>query len=434
LAKTGAIVVGLMGLGVVGGGVARVLHEKQAAIAGHLGKDVVVKSVLVRDPSKIRNDAAPGLSITANAQDLLGDPEIDVIVEVMGGEHPALEYIQSAIRAGKHVVTANKEVMAKHGPEILTLAGENGISVRFEASVGGGIPIIGPLLQDLLANDMTAVHAIINGTTNYILTSMAREGLGFDVALKNAQELGYAEADPANDILGLDAAYKLAVLSTLAFHSKVHASEVYYEGIDKLAAEDFQYAAELGYVIKLLAIGQRNGDTIQVRVHPAFVPIAHPLAKVDGVLNAVELHGDLVGRVMFQGPGAGDMPTTSAVIGDVLEIARSVASGGQPSPPPRLDRDLVIQAMPEVETKYYLRLHANDKPGVMAQVTRVLGDHQVSLASVIQKASLQADGLAEIVITTHEAKESGVQDAVQRLSELDVVKEVCNLVRIEELV
>lgn len=424
---------GLMGLGVVGGGVARVLHDKRAAIAGHLGREVVVKSVLVRDQSKSRNDLAPCLSITANAQDLLDDPEIDVIVEVMGGEHPALEHIQSAIRAGKHVVTANKEVMAKHGPEILTLAGENDISVRFEASVGGGIPIIGPLLQDLLANDMTAVHAIINGTTNYVLTSMARDGLDFGVALKNAQELGYAEADPANDILGIDAAYKLAVLSTLAFHSKVHASEVYHEGIDKLAAEDFRYAAELGYVIKLLAIGHRNGNTIQARVHPAFVPIAHPLANVDGVLNAVELQGDLVGRVMFQGPGAGDMPTTSAVIGDVLEIARSIASGGRPSPPPRLDRDLIMQAMPEVETKYYLRLHANDMPGVMAQVTRVLGDHQVSLASVIQKETLQADGLAEIVITTHEAKESGVQDAVQQLSELEVVKEVCNLVRIEEL-
>ena len=425
---------GLMGLGVVGGGVARVLHDKRAAIAGHLGRDVVVKGVLVRDPAKTRNDAAPGLSMTSNPQDLLGDPDIDVIVEVMGGEHPALEHIQSAIRAGKHVVTANKEVMAKHGPEILTLAGENGISVRFEASVGGGIPIIGPLLQDLLANDMTAVHAIINGTTNYVLTSMAREGLDFGVALKNAQKLGYAEADPASDVLGRDAAYKLAVLSTLAFHTKVHASEVYHEGIDKLAAEDFRYAAELGYVIKLLAIGRRNGSTVQARVHPAFVPIAHPLAKVDGVLNAVQLQGDLVGQVMFQGPGAGDMPTTSAVIGDVLEIARSIASGGRPSPPPRLDRELAMQAMPEVETKYYLRLHANDMPGVMAQITRVLGDHQVSLASVIQKETLHVDSLAEIVITTHEARESAVQDAARQLAELDVVAEVCNLVRIEELV
>ena len=422
-----------MGLGVVGGGVARVLHAKELAVAGHVGRPVHVERVLVRQLSKQRTGVPPGLSLTTDAWELLQDPQIDIIVEVMGGEQPALEHIQAAIGGGKHVVTANKAVMAKHGPEVLALAEQRGTSVRFEASVGGGIPIIGPLLKDLLANDMTAVHAIINGTTNYVLTQMAREGVDFQVALQQAHELGYAEADPADDVEGLDAAYKLAILAMLAFHTRVHVSDVFYEGISRITAQDFRYAGELGYAIKLLAIGRREDHQIQARVHPAFVPLTHPLGKVDGVFNAIELEGDLVGRAMFHGRGAGDLPTTSAVVGDVLDIARSIAAGERPSPPPRLDRETVVQPMTEVETQYYLRLHAVDQPGVMAQITQVLGDLRVSLASVIQKDTLHQDGLAEIVITTHLAREEAVQQAVQRLERLEVVREVCNLVRVEEL-
>jgi homoserine dehydrogenase len=430
--SSNVITLGLMGLGVVGSGVARILHEKAEIIEQRLGCHVRLKRVLVRDTKRQRAFTPPGVLFTVDPAELLGDPEIQLVVEVMGGEQPALDYIRTAIRTGKHVVTANKEVMAKHGPEILTLAQQCGMSVRFEASVGGGIPIIGPLLKDLLANDITGVRAIINGTTNYVLTHMDLDQLDFDEAVRQAQALGYAEADPANDIQGLDAAYKLAILATLAFHTQVHASDVFYEGITRIRPADFRYASELGYVIKLLAIGRRKGSAIQVRVHPAFLPVGHSLAKVDGVLNAVELEGDLVGQVLFQGRGAGDMPTTSAVISDVLEIAGSIARGDLSAPPPQLDSQTTVQPMAELETQYYLRLLCADRPGVMAQIARVLGDLGVSLASVIQKETITPEGLAEIVITTDVAKEAAVQEAIRQLAQLEEVREVSNLVRIED--
>ena len=424
--------IGLIGLGVVGSGVAQVLHEKEQSIATQLGRPLALRRVALRDLSKPRPFTPPGVALTTQAKELLDDPEIDIIIEVMGGERPAFEYIQQAVAGGKHVVTANKAVMAMHGPEVLALAERHGTSVRFEATVGGGIPIIGPLLKDLLANEITAVHAIINGTTNYILTRMAQEGLDFEPALQNAQELGYAEGNPADDVEGRDAAYKLAILAMLAFHTQVHASDVFCEGIGRITAQDFRYAGELGYAIKLLAIGRRTDRQVQVRVHPAFVPMSHPLGKVEGVFNAVELEGDLVGWTMFHGRGAGRLPTSSAVISDVLEIAGSIVSGGRPSAP-RLDHPSTIQPMAEVETQYYLRLQAADRPGVMAQIAHVLGEMEVSLASVIQKETLHPDGLAEIVITTHVAREEAVQEALRRLARLEVVKEVCNLVRVEEL-
>ena len=431
MAKPASVTIGLMGLGVVGGGVARALHEKQGMIAARLGREVGVKHVLVRNLAQSRSFVPPGVALTADPADLLNDPAVQIVVEVMGGEQPAFDYIQAAISAGKHVVTANKEVLAKHGPELLTLARERGVGVRFEASVGGGIPIIGPLLKDLLANDIKGVRAIINGTTNYVLTRMAKEGLDFDAALRQAQALGYAEANPANDVEGLDAAYKLAILATLAFHTSVHAADVYYEGITRLTAADFRYAADLGYAVKLLAIGKQLGPAVQVRVHPAFVSTEHPLAKVDGVFNAVEVEGDLVGQVMFQGRGAGDMPTTSAVIGDILEIAQSIASGVQPVLPPKLDIHAAVRPMDELETQYYLRLRVADKPGVMAQITRVLGDLQVSIAAVIQKSTIEAEQLAEVVVTTHLASEAAMQQAIGQLARLEVVQEVSNMVRIE---
>ncbi|MCI0888005.1 MAG: homoserine dehydrogenase, partial [Chloroflexi bacterium] len=285
---------------------------------------------------------------------------------------------------------------------------------------------------ELAANEIGAVNAIINGTTNYMLTRMASDGLEYADALAAAQRLGYTEADPASDVDGDDAAYKLAILSSLAFRTTVRDTDVYREGIAKLAPADFAYAAELGYAIKLVAIAKRVGDLLQARVHPAFLPVAHPLAKVDGVYNAVELEGDLVDWAMFQGPGAGARPTTSAVLGDVISIAQAVAAGAPPARPPVLDRKLRIQPMADLETKYYLRLRASDRPGVMAQITRVLGDLRVSLASVIQKEVADAAGTAEIVITTHTAKESAVQEAVTKLAALDVVLEVSNLVRVED--
>ncbi len=421
-----------MGLGVVGGGVARALADKAGAIEASVGRPVRLTAALVEHPRRRRHDVPAGLRITGEPSEILDDPQVDIVVEVIGGEEPAFGHIQRALHHGKHVVTANKEVMAKHGPEVLAQAAEHGVSIGFEGSVGAGTPIIGPLLRELAANEIAAVNAIINGTTNYMLTRMASDGLDYEAALGEAQRLGYTESDPASDVDGVDAAYKLAILSSLAFHTIVRDTDVYREGIAKLAPADFVFATELGYAIKLVAICKRVGGLFQARVHPAFLPVAHPLAKVDGVYNAVELEGDLVGWAMFQGPGAGARPTTSAVLGDIITIAQAVTTGAQPARPPALDRKLRVQPMADLETKYYLQLRASDRPGVMAQITRVLGDLRVSLASVIQKEVPDAAGAAEIVITTHTAKESAVQEAVTKLAALDVVLEVSNLVRVED--
>ena len=423
--------IGLLGLGVVGGGVARVLSEKRTALAGVAGCSISLEGVLVRDLQKRRQGpVSPGL-LTTDVQAVLDNPKVDVIVEVMGGHDPALDYILKAISLGKHVVTANKEVMAQHGPDILTLARKKGVQVLFEASVAGGTPIVAPLLRDLVANEIISVHAIINGTTNYILTRMARQGVDFEAALAEAQELGYAEADPTNDVEGIDAAYKLAILSTLGFRARVKDTDVYCEGITKLTARDFLYARELGYEIKLLAIASREDGAVQARVHPALVPEDVMIAKVDGVLNAVEIDTDLAGRVLFHGRGAGSMPTTSAVVADILDIARNVAGNVVPPAPLELEEG-IVRPMPELETKYYLRLNVADRPGVFAQIAKLLGDLEISIASVIQKEADEAAQSAEIVLMTHRAREAAVQQALGQLEDLAVVNEVGNMVRVEE--
>jgi len=447
-AKPREIGIGLMGLGVVGGGVAKVLSHHAHPLSRKAGSPIKLKKVLVRDIAKPRSLLLPHGLLTTDSQDILADPEVQIVVEVMGGEDPATQYIHQALSSGKHVVTANKEVMAKHGPELTALASTQKVNLLFEASVGGGIPIIGPLMKDLLANDIRSIHAIINGTTNYILTRMARDRVDFHEGLKEAQAQGYAEADPTNDIDGIDAAYKLAVLATLAFHTRVHATEVYREGISRLQPQDFRYAQELGYAIKLLAIATKVGDGekgqgksplppptvphLYVRVHPSFVPQEHMLAKVDGVLNAVEVEGDLIGRVLFHGMGAGREPTTSAVIGDVLEIARKIVSGSEPVPATELDEHLIIAPMSGLMSKYYLRLNVADRAGVLAQIATILGDLNISIASVIQKDTDPATQTAEIVVTTHPAREDAMQESLKRMERLKAVREVNNLVRIED--
>jgi len=437
----GSISIGMMGLGVVGTGVINAILEKADALTDHVGAPVQIAKVLVRDLRAKRPDVPKGLSLTTNPADIVDDQGIQVVIEVMGGEYPAYEYIAAALRAGKHVVTANKELMAKRGPELLRIASEHGSALRFEASVGGGIPIIGPLLEDLAANDLSAVNAIINGTTNYMLTRMASDGIDYDTALREARERGYAESDPADDVDGTDAAFKLAILASLAFRTEVRDTDVFREGIRRLTPADFDYAHELGYVIKLVATARKVDGRIQARVHPVFLPNTHPLAKVDGVYNAVELEGDLVDWAMFQGPGAGARPTASAVLADVLAISRSIATGAPPPALPTIGPALPIEPMAELRTGYYIRLRVNDRPGVMAQITTVLGDLNVSLASVIQLATAthrdatggdEAAQAAEIVITTHVAKEADVQEAVHRLSALEPVDEVGNLIRVEE--
>jgi homoserine dehydrogenase len=423
--------IGLMGLGVIGGGVASVLGKKAEKLAAQSGSTLIIRNVLEKDLSKYGTMGVDPSIFTTSYLDIINNPEIDIVIELLGGEFPAFDYIYAALSAGKHVVTANKEVLAKHGFELINLARKNKVDLRYEASVGGGIPLIAPFHEDLVANDILAIHAIVNGTTNYILTKMAQDGIDFSLALKQAQKLGYAEANPTNDIEAIDAAYKLAILATIAFDTEVKIENVYHEGITKLKACDFRFAKELNYAIKLLAIAKRIGNEIEVRVHPVFIPEDSLIAKVNGVYNAIEVEGDLVGKVIFYGQGAGPAPTSSAVIADVINIAQSINRGVHGIPRLPLGGKFIIKSMADVETRYYMRMNVRDQVGVLAQISKVLGDNFISIASVIQKETDTSTKTAEIVIMTHPAKESAFQKAVQEASKLSVVKEISNFVRVE---
>ena len=423
--------IGLLGLGTVGSGLAEVLVTRADSLAEQAGIPLILKKVLVRDVNKQRSVALSTSLLTSRPEEILSHPEVDIVVELIGGEHPATEYIEQAIANGKHVVTANKEVMAKHGYQLLSLAGKHNAGLRYEASVGSGIPLISSFQQDLAANRISAIHAILNGTTNYILTRMGQERMDFASTLKQAQDLGYAEADPTNDIEGIDAAYKLAILSNLAFQAKFVPQDIYCEGISNVAARDFLYAGEFGYAIKLLAIAKRSDDKVEMRVHPVFIPQDSQLAKVDGVYNAVEVDTDLAGKLVFYGEGAGAIRASSAVVADVLAIAGNIYHGVNNVPELRLNQRVTIKPMSEVTTRYYLRLNAPDRTGVLAQISKVLGDNSISISSVIQKESDLAAQTAIIVIMTYPAEEKGIQKALKELKQLPVVNEVSNFIRVE---
>ena len=429
-----------MGLGVVGTGVAAALVQKNPSLSDRTGLALNLKRALVRDGARPREvQLSPG-TITTDAEDILADRDIQIVVEVMGGSDPAGNYLQRALSSGKHVVTANKEVLAKRGPELFALARDNKVNLLFEASVGGGIPIVGCLMNELAANDVQSIRSIINGTTNYILTRMAQAHTSFPQALQEAQELGYAETDPTNDIEGIDAVYKLSILAGLSFHRRVAPEAIFRQGISSLEAKDFLYAQELGYAIKPLAIAAMSGGEVQARVHPALVPLDHMLAKVDGVYNAVEVTGSLCGNVLFHGMGAGREPTTSAVLGDLIEAARRLASNPNGSAPPMswsqengsAGESSSVSSIDGLQSKYYLRLNVADRPGVLAQIAQVLGDGDISIASVIQKDADPHNQSAELVIITHPAREASVQESLRKVVELNVVREVNNLLRIEE--
>jgi len=373
----------------------------------------------------------PSGTMTTDPDSVIASPDVDIVVELMGGEEPALEYIARALSAGKHVVTANKEVISKHGERLRNLAFENGVSLQYEASVGGGIPIINPLLDDLVANEILGLRAIINGTTNYILTQMAAGGASFEDALADAQRLGYAEADPTADVDGFDAGYKISILARLAFGVSVPFEGIYREGIRRTASQDFRYAEELGYTIKLLAAARRDNGGLLVRVHPALVPVDVPMAKVEGVLNVVEAEGDLVGPLWFQGRGAGAEPTASAVMGDVLRSASVLRGRGNVPQARQIDPDLPLLDMAEHQCRYYVRLTVRDQPGVLAQIAGALGDMEISIAHVLQMDDDPELGSAELVIMTHPARESNMQRAVERIDALGDVDTVANLIRVE---
>jgi homoserine dehydrogenase len=427
--------VGLLGLGVVAGQVARVLTERAAELAEKVGCPLVLRKVKVLPQDLIRPQAKqmPARLFTTDDDEFFREPGIDIVVEAIGGENPAFDYIKRALENGKHVVTSNKEVIAKHGVELLALARRHGVGLQYEASVGGGIPLIAPFKHDLVANNISAIYAIINGTTNYILTMMAREGMDFTAALKQAQRLGYAEANPENDIEGIDANYKLAILASLAFQTQVRPQDIYREGISRLDAHDFRYARELGFVIKLLAIAKQSDDAVEVRVHPVFIPQESMLGKVDGVFNAVHVEGDLVSKVLFIGEGAGAKPTSSAVVADVVASARKIVLGVGSISTWREASGKTIKPMKEIETQYYIRLTAKDRPGVLAQIATVFGNNKISISSAIQPESDEKKKTAEIVIMTHPAREKAMQKALRELARLEVVKEINNFIRVEDI-
>jgi homoserine dehydrogenase len=428
----GTVRVGLIGLGTVGGGVVEIMRRHGADFARRTGTVVEVVRFADRDAQRAEALGIPASAFTTDASDVIDDPDIDVIVELIGGTGVAREIVLSALVAGKSVVTANKALMAAHGQEVMEAAERAGVDILFEASVGGGIPIIGPLKHNLVSNEILAVYGIVNGTTNYMLTRMAEDGLDYASALAEAQERGFAEADPTADVDGLDAAAKIAILASIAFNSRVTFDQVPAEGIRGLSPEDIQYASEMGYSIKLIAIARRTDGGIDVRVHPTMIRSDHPLAKVNGVYNAIYVVGDSVGETMFFGEGAGSLPAASAVVGDVIEAARHIAGDCRGLVGCTCNDELPVRALADLTASYYVRLHVADEPGVLGQIAGLFGEHGVSLASVIQKRTEEAASV-EIVWVTHAASESAVRSALARIEALPVVRQVDAVIRVEDL-
>ncbi|NMA57926.1 homoserine dehydrogenase [Clostridium cochlearium] len=424
------IKIGLLGLGNVGKGVWNILQMNKDIIKTRAGYNIEIGKILVKDANKKRDLDVPESIITTNVDYILEDPSIDIIVEVMGGVEPSFEYMVKAMKKGKHVITANKMVLAMKGRELSQIAKDNGVLFYYEASVGGGIPVIHGLTESLTANKINEVIGIINGTTNYILTKMTLEGLSFDEALKEAQQKGYAEADPTSDIEAFDAVYKLCILTSLGFDSFVDIKSVYREGITKIEPIDIKYAEEFGYVIKLLAIIKEEFGELELRVHPTMVPAVHPLANVNDSFNAIFIKGNAVGDLMLYGRGAGELPTGSAVVGDIISVIRNKEREENHF----IQCDKVsknVKDMSKVRSEYYIRITVGDKPGVLGEITTILGENNVSLLSVIQKGKRQEH--VSLVFVTHRTNEGDVQKAIKKISELNDVLKVDNIIRIENL-
>ena len=424
-----SIKVGLIGLGTVGGGVARILIENEKKLGQRAGipvKLVKINSLVLKNP--LPYPLADGV-ITTNVSELLDNPEIDVIVECIGGVGPALDFARRALKNGKHFVTSNKELIAKFGPELIDIAKKHNVNIYYEASVCGGIPIIHGLKNNLAADNIRKLFGILNGTTNYILDKMTREGAEFADALAAAQKLGYAEQNPTNDVDAFDAAYKLTILAGLAFNSSFKFDQIHFEGIRNVSATDISYAKGLGYVIKLIATGVDCGENgVQLRVHPTMVPLNHPLANISGAFNAVFVEGDYIGQAMFYGPGAGMLPTASAVVGDIMDIAMThELTHSHPSMLTDFGPRKVLP-MGDVETEFYLRLSVADMPGVLAQIASICGEFNVSLKSVDQPES--KGGIAELILITHPVLEKSMQEAIAKMAKLDAVRKVESLIRV----
>jgi homoserine dehydrogenase len=432
------IKVGLIGFGNIGAGVVKLLQENAAVIRNKVGTGIVLKRIADLDITSDRGVAvAPGV-LTASVNDIFDDPEISVVIELIGGYEPAKTFVLKAIEKGKHIVTANKALLALHGDEIYAAAARNGVEVQFEAAVGGGIPVLTSIKGNLAANSFGSVIGIMNGTCNYILTRMTQEGAGFADMLKVAQQLGYAEPDPTFDIEGVDTAHKLAILVSLCFGTRIDFNSIYTEGISRISGLDVKFANDFGYRIKLLAIGKLSDGQVEARVHPTMIPLHNPLAEVNGVFNAIRLTGDYVGPVMFYGRGAGQNPTASAIVGDLIGLARTMQAGAgrRMAPLGFLDgeiRTLPLKPMAEIVSKYMLRFSALDKPGVLASIAGALGNHGISIESMVQTTHQDSDATpVPIVIKTHEACEGSVQAALEEIDRLAIISEKTVFIRIED--
>lgn len=428
--------VGLIGFGTVGTGLVRILQEKAKLLEERLGLSIVLKRIADLDVTKDRGIKVNPAILSTKASDVIEDPEIAIVVELIGGLEPARAFILQAIGKGKHIVTANKALLAVHGPEIFKAADESGVDLGFEGSVGGGIPIIRSLKEGLVANKIRVIFGILNGTSNYILSEMTHQGLKFQEVLKKAQELGYAEADPTLDIEGIDTAHKLSILLSLAYGVQVRMEDIYTEGISAVAPMDVEYAKELGYHIKLLAIAKSDGGPIEARVHPTLLPADHLLATVNGPFNAIFVKGDAVGSTLFYGAGAGMMPTASAVVSDLVDLCRNIRLGVSRRVPllsyqPAHLREGEIKNIHDITSTYYLRFTVVDRPGVLSRISGILGDLDISIASVIQKGR-RIEKAVTIYMVTHEAREKNMQKALQVIDRLPAIVDKTVLLRIED--
>lgn len=424
--------IGIIGFGTVGTGTVRILFENKDLLKERLGFDITLRKIAVRDIMRDRDIKVPGGILTTDVDEVLNDPHIDIVVELIGGIRPAKDFILKAIDNGKHVVTANKALLATEGNEIFTAAQKAGVDVGFEASVAGGIPIIKVIREGLVANRIKAVYGIINGTSNYILTKMTEENVEFSGALKEAQELGYAEADPTLDIEGIDSAHKLAILAFLSYGIPIPYEYIYTEGISNISTQDIAFASELGYKVKLLAIAKESDNEIDLRVHPTMLPKDYLISKVEGSFNAIYVEGDAAGSTLYYGRGAGDMPTGSAVVSDIVDIARNIRKNAAGRVPiiTKAIRDVRIKKIDDVVSMYYFRFSALDKPGVLSKISGILGNYDISIVSVIQKGRRIGEAVP-LVVLTHAAKEKDVRQAIKEIDQLPVVMDKTIFIRVE---
>jgi homoserine dehydrogenase len=425
-----AISIGLLGLGTVGTGVVKIIENHQDKLMHQVGCPVQIKKVLVKDIDKQRDVSINREMLTTDANDILQDSEIDVVIEVMGGVDETREYLLTALKSKKHVVTANKDLMAVYGSELLTAASDNGCDLFYEASVAGGIPILRGLVDGLASDRITKMMGIVNGTTNFILTKMSQDGSAYEEVLKEAQALGFAESDPTADVEGLDAARKMAILSTLGFSMKIDLDDVKVKGITDITEEDLEYGKQLGYTMKLIGIADLDDDKVEVSVQPTFLVESHPLAAVNNEYNAVYVYGEAVGETMFYGPGAGSLPTATAIVSDVVGVMKNMRLGvnGTSAVTPQYKKQL--KEAHEIRSKYFLRLLVKDEVGVFANITSIFSEHHVSFEKILQ-LPVKEKGLAEIVLVTHHASLQDYEDILVKLRDLDTTKQIKSSYRVE---